>query len=388
MAIFLFVFVVLLAGYLALIDYYRRSWNQIPVFVPTSQDNQPSITVIIPARNEERNIHRLIDSLVSQSYPVSKFEIIIVDDHSTDDTWGMLQEVSRDRTNIRAIQLAKVSNPARPIVAHKKLAIETGISMANGELIVTTDADCIFERGWLNCLAAYYSRTGAKFIAAPVKIRTTNSLLSIFQSLDFLTLQGITGASVYKRFHTMCNGANLAYEKTAFLEVGGFAGIDNIPSGDDMLLMYKIYKKYPDKVFYLKSQEAIVTTDAETSWRTFFQQRIRWASKATHYDDKRVFQILLLVYCVNIGFLILAIASFWKVTWFVFFILLLFAKVLVEFPFINSVSNFFSESKLMKYFPFMQPLHIVYTLISGWLGKFGSYEWKGRRIHQKHSGRQ
>ncbi len=142
-------------------------------------------------------------------------------------------------------------------VAYKKLAIQTGIGISSGGLIVTTDADCLFHHDWLRTLAAFYEEKGAKFIAAPVRmgvpahpdgsfVHPDPGMLTIFQTLDFITLQGITGASVYKRFHSMCNGANLAYEKSAFFEVGGFRGIDAIPSGDDMLLMHKIYNKYPD----------------------------------------------------------------------------------------------------------------------------------------------
>lgn len=178
----------------------------------------------------------------------------------------------------------------------------------------------------------------------------------------------------------MCNGANLAYEKSAFYEVGGFNNIDNIASGDDMLLMHKIFKQYPSKVFYLKNRLAIVTTEPAHNWQQFFHQRIRWASKADSYDDKRIFWVLLLVYLLNVCFLAGAVASFWNGIWLLMVLLLLLAKVLIEFPFVNSVAIFFGQKKLMKYFPFLQPLHIGYTIIAGWLGKFGHYEWKGRRI--------
>ena len=249
-------------------------------------------------------------------------------------------------------------------------------------MIVTTDADCIPTINWLQTINNFYTEKDAAFIAAPVKFSYNKTVLEIFQAIDFLTLQGITAASVAANFHTMCNGANLAYKKRAFVDVNGFSGIDKIASGDDMLLMYKIWKQDPEKVFYLKSKETIVTTAPMPSWKDFFNQRVRWASKATHYDDKKIFWILLLVYSTNLCFLILAIASFWKATWFVFFILLLVAKILVEFPFVNAVAIFFGEKKLMRYFPLMQPLHILYTIIAGWFGKFGTYEWKGRRIKQ------
>ena len=139
--------------------------------------------------------------------------------------------------------------------------METAIGLAKGNLIVTTDADCIVQPEWLQTIASYYEEFGPVFIAAPVVYTNPlhgdsffKKLLKIFQSLDFITLQGITGASVYKKFHNMCNGANLAYEKKVFNEVGGFEGIDQIASGDDMLLMHKIQKIYPGRIQYLKSR--------------------------------------------------------------------------------------------------------------------------------------
>lgn len=380
MPIFLFIFFVLLLCYAFLIDYYRRSWKHIPKFLAGNQVIQPFISVIIAARNEQKNLPGLINSLRQQTYPGNMFEVIIVDDHSTDESWKVFDSIQQHGITIRPLRLADLLSANEHSQAHKKRAIEKGIEHAKGSLIVTTDADCVFNSQWLSTIAAYYSATNAKFIAAPVKIKTGDTFLSIFQSLDFLTLQGITGASVHKRFHTMCNGANLAYEKAAFREAGGYSGIDNIPSGDDMLLMYKIYKLYPDRVLYLKSSEAIVTTKAENSWKDFFNQRIRWASKATHYEDKKIFWILLLVYLLNICFLVLVVASLFNIRWLFFLLFLLILKIIIEFPFVKSVSIFFNEGNILKYFPLMQPFHIIYTIIAGWLGKFGSYEWKGRRI--------
>src|SRR5687768_6658540 len=126
--------------------------------------------------------------------------------------------------------------------------------------MVITDADCIPPQGWLKTMAGFYKTTGAVFIAAPVKFLMKNSLLHIFQSLDFMMLQGITAASVASGAHSMCNGANLAYSRQAFLDANGFDGIDQIASGDDMLLMYKIWKRQPTKVMYVKSREVIMQT--------------------------------------------------------------------------------------------------------------------------------
>ena len=379
MAIFLFIFFLMMIAYAFLIEYYRRAWNQLPVFNDTDSIYATTISIIIAVRNEERNIQELLESLNNLHYPKTLYQVIIVDDHSTDNTWVLLQQASFPELSTTFL---KLSNEAKEeeIKSHKKKAIETGIKIASGKLIVTSDADCRFHPQWLLTIASFYESTKAKFIAAPVKINAGRSLIEIFQTLDFITLQGITGASVHKRFHSMCNGANLAYEKEVFYEVNGFAGIDKIPSGDDMLLMHKIYKKYPAKVFYLKSPLSIVTTTPVSNWKEFFNQRIRWASKADSYEDKRIFWVLLLVYLINVFFLILFIAAFFKSNWLLFLILLLITKIIIEFPFVNTVAIFFNQQSLMKYFPLLQPLHILYTIAAGWLGKFSSYNWKGRQI--------
>jgi cellulose synthase/poly-beta-1,6-N-acetylglucosamine synthase-like glycosyltransferase len=380
MPLFLFLFFILMVAYAVLISYYHKAWNHLPGFAAAGKTPSTTISVIIAARNEAANIQPLLQSLHEQQYPHELYEVIIVDDHSTDDTWLLLQQAEFPGLKLITLRLEEHVEKTSVTAAYKKKAIETGIGVATGTLIVTSDADCRFHTNWLQTIASFYEDKGAKFIAAPVVMNTNKSLLSVFQSLDFITLQGITAASVYKRFHSMCNGANLAYERSAFYEVKGFEQIDNIPSGDDMLLMHKIYRQYPNDVFYLKSEQAIVSTEPAASWKQFFHQRIRWASKADRYDDKRIFWVLLLVYLLNVCFLAMAVASFFKNTWLFFLLLLLLAKVLIEFPFVNSVAIFFGRQRLMKYFSFLQPLHILYTIIAGWLGKFGRYEWKGRQI--------
>ncbi|MBS1665751.1 MAG: glycosyltransferase [Bacteroidetes bacterium] len=371
------------AAYAILIENYRRAWKAMPLYIPDEKimaATTTKIAVIIPVRNEEKNIQILLDALFLQSYPKNLYQVIVVDDHSTDGTRDLVNSLEYEKMELRLLNLADYANDSK-IIAHKKLAIETAIGVANATLIVTTDADCRPGPDWLQTIAAFHASTHAKLIAAPVKINVGNSFLSIFQTLDFITLQGITGAAVSQKTHSMCNGANLAYEKAVFEEVGGFKGIDQIPSGDDMFLMHKIFKKYPDQVFFLKNRDAVVLTQPETSWAGFINQRVRWASKADKYDDKGIFWALLLAYTFNFLFPILFAAGFWRPQSWLWLIALLLLKTVVEFPFVKSASLFFEQQNLMRYFPFLQPLHILYTIVIGWLGKFGSYKWKGRKIN-------
>jgi cellulose synthase/poly-beta-1,6-N-acetylglucosamine synthase-like glycosyltransferase len=373
----------LFAVYGALIDYYRSAWVAIPEFNASGRISHTRISVLIPARNESANIASCIQSLFLQTYPKHLYEVIVIDDYSTDATFDILKALDYPSLTIRCLRLSELSDQPATF-AYKKLAIETGIRIATGALIVTTDADCRFQPDWLTTLAAFYEEKGARLIAAPVRISdpAAPSFLSVFQTLDFITLQGITGAAVYKKFHSMCNGANLAYEKRAFFEVDGFRDIDSLPSGDDMLLMHKIYNKYPDAVYFLKSPQAIVSTQPETSWNGFVHQRVRWASKADRYDDKRIFWVLLLVYIVNLMFVLLSVAACWNRWWLWLLLIGLLAKTLVEYPFVSAVAGFFEQNTLLKWFPFLQPFHIVYTVVIGWMGKFGSYQWKDRIINK------
>src|SRR5450631_618699 len=395
MFIFTLICIFLLTLYGVLIEYYRRAWKAIPSyqFPPaTPPSARTKISVLVPARNEDKNIGPCLDSLSCQSYPKDLYQVIVIDDHSTDRTWEIMESLFYPDMFRMSLRLADYEPEGNGVRAYKKIAIDTGIRFATGDLIVTTDADCQFHPDWLRTIAGFYEATGAKFIAAPVRIGSdpadgtgqagrgiAASFLSIFQTLDFITLQGITGASVYKRFHSMCNGANLAYEKKAFHEAGGFRGIDSIPSGDDMLLMHKIYLKYPEQVFFLKNQQAIVSTKPETSLSNFVNQRVRWASKADQYDDKRIFWVLLLVYIVNLLFGALLVAGCWNSLYWWLLLILLLVKTAIEYPFVRSVAAFFGQQKLLVYFPAMAPFHILYTVVIGWLGKFGSYRWKERK---------
>jgi glycosyltransferase involved in cell wall biosynthesis len=400
MLVIFFIAIFLVLVYAVLIIYYRQSWIAIADFRPAYRTGRlqiadikhtAKISVIIPARNEAQNIGSCLQSIINQSYPKEFFEVIVVDDHSTDNTAAIVAAF-----NLPYIKLIALKDfvAADTINSYKKKAIEIAVQQSTGDLIVTTDADCIVPPNWLQTIAAFYEEKKPAFIVMPVLIHCNKKFIEIFQSLDFMTLQGITGASVYKKFHSMCNGANLAYTKQAFIDVNGFTGIDTIASGDDMLLMHKIYKQNPAAVLFLKSGDVIVQTQPVKTVKEFFNQRIRWASKADKYDDKRIFAVLLIVYFFNVLLIALPVTAIFNnaiisvhlypitITASVFemWLFLFFTKTIVELIFLFPVAKFFNQQKLLWWFPLMQPFHIFYTVIAGWLGKFGSYKWKDRNV--------
>lgn len=358
--------------YAGLIFFLHTKWRAVPVY---KNDHAPAdniqFSIIIPARNEETRIGSLLDALRKQDLDPSWWEVIVVDDDSTDNT----AQVVAQYENVKLIRLTgKEQN------SYKKRALTEGIAQSRNEWILTTDADCVPGPQWLSTLSRFITDRNPQMVVAPVRMAHDRSLLQIFQALDFITLQGITAGAVHGRFMHMCNGANLAYKKSAFQTVQGFNGIDHIASGDDMLLMQKIQQAFPGSAHYLLAKEAVVVTQPAYSWTEFIQQRIRWASKATYYKQASLFLVLLAVYLFNLVIPVLFFLSFLQQSAFWMACALLILKTLIELPFVSSVARFYQDSNLMGYFPILQPLHILYTLIAGWLGQFGRYSWKGRRV--------
>ncbi|MEO7801982.1 MAG: glycosyltransferase [Ginsengibacter sp.] len=342
-----------------------------------------TISVIIPARDEEQNISRCLKSVLQQDYDINLFEVIIIDDHSTDQTASIAKSLSQENLNIIALDKILINNT---INSYKKRAIEVGISIAKGELIVCTDADCIAPKKWLQTIAGFYEHTNAEFISAPVKFHDITGkgffkrLLYIFQTLDFTSLQGIGGAATASGFHYMCNGANLAFTKKSFFEVGGYKDIDDIASGDDMLLMEKFADAYPGKVKFIKSREAIIETAPALSLKTFIRQRIRWASKAGKYKTSSTKIVLATVYLLNVLLILTAILCFFNSNYLLYFLSAVILKTAFEIWFLLPVAHFFKNKSLLVWFIPAVPFHIIYTVIAGAFGMFGKYEWKGRVV--------
>jgi cellulose synthase/poly-beta-1,6-N-acetylglucosamine synthase-like glycosyltransferase len=367
----------LLLAYAGVLAYYYRGWKALKEYVPATGSTL-KISVIVPARNEEKNLPKLLEALLAQTYSKEFFEVIVVDDFSTDDTSRSVKEFAAHHSQLRIKLIQPQGDGAS---SSKKKAVAAGVEQAWGEMIVATDADCEPGPRWLETLASFADEKEACFIAGPVRFRYGGRVLEVFQALDFLMLQGITAASVGSGFHDMCNGANLAYRKKSFADVNGFSGIDHVASGDDMLLMYKIRMSNPEHVFYLKNRDAIVETEPMATWKEFIHQRKRWASKSLVYQDWRIKAVLALVYLFNCLFPVIMVFALLEhcYGWMLLLLLMFAGKILAEMFFLIPVAGFYNSRGLLKYFVLFQPLHILYTMSVGFLSQLGKYEWKGRR---------
>ena len=378
MLILLIIIWLLTIAYGVLMLLYARGWHMQEEFrlrerfVPETK-----ITVIIPARNEAGNISSCIQSILANDYPQELFEVIVIDDHSTDDTY---EEVISFGGSVRCIRLADVLKPGERLNSYKKKAIETGIAHSFGSVVITTDADCIVPLLWLKQFAYQFESQQSVMVVAPVVFTTNGSIVQNFQVIDFMSMQGITVAAHRLKLGNMSNGANLAFSKEAFYEVGGYKGVDHLASGDDYLLTMKMHKAFPGRIHYLKSRDAIVQTAPQPTWGNFIQQRIRWASKSGKYDDKKLTGILMMVYLFNLSFLLLFILGFTDSLFWLLGASILLLKTGVELYFLLPVAAFFRKRNVLVWFPFLQPLHIVYIISAGFMGMIGKYQWKGRNV--------
>ncbi|MBM3413980.1 MAG: glycosyltransferase [Bacteroidetes bacterium] len=359
--------------YGGLIYYFRWGWEAIPQDPnpPIQQTDWPTVAVIIPARNEEQNIGNLLQALAAQSYPLNKVEVLVVNDHSTDRTAAIVSQFPF----AKSILLEEEG-----IIAYKKKALEKGIAKTNAAWILCTDADCVPTKDWVLTMMNTLLTKQASFLAAPVYLKNNGSLLGRFQTLDFLVLQGITGAGLQLRMLYMANGANMGYPRYVFESVKGYDGNEKLASGDDFFLLHKIKEQYTSQIYFLKNQQAIMQTAAMPDWTSFIQQQIRWASKSPYYSDLALKVVLASVWIYNALLIVGALLTVLNPTTGILLLVVWLCKTIVEWPFVRSVARFFNHRIEWFEFFLFQPLHVLYIAGTGLLGLKGSYEWKGRRI--------
>lgn len=345
-------------------------WN-----VPTNFTPKTKVSILIPVRNEADYIGLCLNAILKQKYPSNLVEIIVINDHSEDDTLKIIQAFQKKHKNIKCLELANYIDENNT-TSFKKKALTIGIHEASGELIVQTDGDCEMREEWLNLIVSLYETKQAKFIAAPVNFYKNNNLLQRFQALDFKGMMCVTGAGLYRKFALMCNGANMAYPKSAFEKVNGFEGIDTFASGDDMMLLQKIANEYPNDIEFLKNKKATVYTEAKPTLKEFAQQRIRWATKAKGTgQDIRATLILAMVFffCINI---IVSTFVDWRI-----FLAQISIKAMMDFIFLGMMCRFFKQQSLMWWFLPSLFLHTLYIAIIGVVSNLvKKYQWKGRKV--------
>ncbi|WP_405211160.1 glycosyltransferase [Dokdonia sp. Asnod2-E02] len=351
--------------------------NRAGTFSQTCDATTTTFTVIVPFRNEEAHLTNLLQSLAEVDYPQNSWEIILVNDASTDNSLEVINKCISQYalTNIDVIDNVRTS--ASP----KKDALQTAIHTSKHQWIVTTDADCTVPVNWLNTLDAIIQQQSPLMVIMPVAIASTvkPSFLTAYEQLDFLSLMGATAGSFYMGSPFLCNGANLAYEKEAFTAVQGFANNNHIASGDDHFLLEKFQEKFKNRISYLRSPDAIVTTQPQEQWNIFIAQRTRWAAKSSAYTFWFSKLMGILVLAVNllsvVGVLYYAFA---KAETQSIILMGLVIKLVVDVILIASEASFYNRKRYLKWYPVVM---VCYPFISTYIALRSlttEYQWKGR----------
>lgn len=356
--------------YVQLFIRYIKGWVKLEEFHFSSENELPSCSMIIAFRDEEKSLPSLLQSLQSLNVSGLNLEILLIDDHSNDRSKEIIESHINDIPNLRIIQSKGEG---------KKFALNAGISQAQNEIIVCTDADVQFGPNWLKTILAMYTPK-TKLVSGPVQLQGNTSFFHNWQELEFLGLIGIGAASIVEDRPNMCNGANISFRKDAFDEVGGYLDNQHLLSGDDEFLMHKIARKYGHgAVQFCKSKEAIVFTETKYSIKSFLSQRMRWSSKATHYKDKRVFWDLLIAYSASAFSLVHLMIGIFSLKFLMIFLAFTFCKAIIEYRYYRIVLPFFNKQSLLKFFAISEMIQVVYVTVIGLLGTFVKFEWKGRK---------
>jgi cellulose synthase/poly-beta-1,6-N-acetylglucosamine synthase-like glycosyltransferase len=330
------------------------------------------VSIIIPVRNEELNISYLLNDLLKQDYPRKLFEIIIIDDHSTDLTPDLVAHFTRCHDHIRYIKLDGEESG-------KKTAVHKGVLATRFPLVLTTDADCRPVSGWVKTMVDFFEHTRADLVAGPVLLQGGNGFFSKFQQLEFLSLVGASAGAINSGNPVMCNAANLGFSKKAYLEARN-PYFDKFPSGDDVFLLLAMHKTGHGRIFFIKTMDACVFTAAEPDLNGFLRQRKRWASKGRHLNTKSSVFTALLVFLINLYALTCFLSGFFMPSLFLVAGAIFLFKSAIDIPFLNSVTGFFGKRRLMWYFPAIQFLYFFYISFTAISAFTGFYNWKGRVV--------
>lgn len=343
---------------------YEKGWKRLKIPHPDLH-TFPKVSIVVACRNEEKKIDGLIENLTSQTYPKQEYEIIIVDDFSTDNTQQILQKYN-DRV--------KIFSSPRP---GKKSAIAYGVENTVGELILTTDADCVVPEKWIESHVSMYLEKESYLQLGPVDF-VANRLFHKVLTLEFYSLIGSAAGSAATGKPVLSNAANMAFSKKIYTDPKNSINT-SIPSGDDVFLLQEIKKQYPDKIAFLKSHDCIVKTSPPKTFIDFFHQRVRWASKNKHYSDKDIISTGIIVFSINLLTFLSFTLLFVNLRFVVIYLFLITAKSIVDFRFLLKITTFFNKRYLLAYFPFIQILYAFYVVIIGLLSFFVKYHWKGRK---------
>lgn len=327
------------------------------------------ITVLVALRNEELNIPQLTRFLFSQNFPKGSYEVLFINDHSTDKTREVLNEYCTGG-NFKIYNLPDN-------LQGKKAAIKFGVGKAKGELILTTDADCNSSDKWISSFyAAYLQNNKPKMLLGAVDILPAVNPGNLFQRMDLLAMVYTGLGMALKGKPVLSNAANMAFQRKFFAESNLLN--EGLQSGDDVFLLHAVKRKYPEKIAVCLSKDAIVTTLPQSTLKAFIAQRLRWGGKARFYTDKTAILLTLTVFIFNLIFVVGTILSFTCQQYLylpVFFLL----KTITDSILFYQINKRVEEQVSIFSIIFFQLIYPVYISLFGIVSNILPVSWKGRK---------
>jgi cellulose synthase/poly-beta-1,6-N-acetylglucosamine synthase-like glycosyltransferase len=340
---------ILIIPYFILLLKIYRSLSKIQTFCITSKP-ATFVSVIVAYHNEQENLNSLIKSLNLQDYPEEFFEVIMVDDNSTDNSYEIVSSFTNNN-------IISVKNKGKG----KKQAIRTGISASSGLLIITTDADCLMGKKWISTIASFFEIHKPDMILCPVQIEAGKGFFRRFQELEFMSLQGVTAGSVFFGEGTMCNGANLAFTKKVYQDHSENLHYE-IASGDDIFLLHSVKEQAGTKILWLESNDAMVTAGPSPTTMSFLKQRKRWISKGKAYNDQFTNLLSIVTFvtiCLQVSLLL---AGFFNPELWWLFLTIFLIKSLPDFLILQNRADKYGRTNLMLWFLPSQIIYPFYVL--------------------------
>jgi len=360
--------------YVFLLLYLYRGQRKLKLFVLKSQPNIMSFSVVIPFRNEANNLTELLQSFADLNYPKEKYEIILVNDFSSDNYKPIIEKFKNVLPNLTCIDTELTE------ISPKKAALSLGISKAKYNWILTTDADCSVPANWLKAYNQKIQQDKPLLIAGFVMFKRQRTFLDNFQTLDLLSLQATLLGTFGQQKPLLCHGANLCFSKDLFKELKGYNSHENIASGDDVFLLESAFKKYPDKVAVLNSLDAVISTNTESTLKKLISQRTRWAAKGLTYKSWPIKIIGLIVFMMNLYLIVGGILSLFdllsaKLFWFVFLV-----KFNLDAFILFKIARFFKQESVLKSYVLSSFLYPLLSITSVFLGLTKGFTWKDRKF--------
>jgi len=371
--------VFIVGAYVYLIIYLLEKWSELPRQQSTnSTDTYPTITFVIPARNEAISIRKCIESLIVQGdkYPKAVNQIIIVDDYSEDNTALIVQTIEHPTLQLLYLK-DYLQAPRESYNAFKKLALNLGLSHATGDYIIQMDADTYCGPDYLDAVFETLAKNEPDMIAAPVCFDIDGSAFQNFQALDLAGMMALTAVGIGAGHWYLSNGANLIYRR------GIVSYKDSrYASGDDIFAIQKVAQDADHNIIFLKDKRAVVNTKAEATFSGFVSQRLRWATKNKGLKGKGLWMIMATPYLMVMWFLVHFIGYYYFGPIALVLALLQFmAKVGIDYLYLKELTTYFDRKKAMNKFWYSSIAHLLYIGVIGTMSFFvKKYTWKGRRV--------